>query len=243
MKRYFIVGLLVFLGFAIRLAPADILDRLLTTNTPAKLIRTQGTLWQGHGELLFAQTNIGKVTWHFQPSALFRAIAKYSWTLNQSEWQLAGIAGVTFSHVQFEVDGNVTQDMLNRFLQPYDIDLQGGIEISPTRLTIELETERVQELEGQIDWQGGRVRYTLSGLLRETILPPMTGYLSINDNGQPQAIVYAQNQQTPLIIASLEANGYAKIGITKLFTKLLNNPWPGSDPDHTIVLQVEEKII
>jgi hypothetical protein len=91
---------------------------------------------------------------------------------------------------------------------------------------------------GEISWSGGTVRYTLSGQSSSSTLPPLIAYLGDG----VEAVVFAQNAQTPLIKAELLDNGFAKIGITKLLTKILDNPWPGSDPDHAVVLEVEEQV-
>jgi hypothetical protein len=47
----------------------------------------------------------------------------------------------------------------------------------------------------------------------------------------------------PLLRIEVLANGYVRIGITRLLTKLLNNPWPGSDVDHEVVLEIEERLL
>ena len=70
------------------------------------------------------------------------------------------------------------------------------------------------------------------------MLPPLVAYLGEG----AEATVFAQNGQTPLIKAELQDNGFAKVGITRLLTKMLDNPWPGSEPDHAVVLEVEEQV-
>ena len=86
------------------------------------------------------------------------------------------------------------------------------------------------------------MRYALSGRTTTASLPALVAYLD-EDAIRPVATVFTQSGQTPLIKAELLENGYAKVGITKLLTKMLNNPWPGSDPDHAIVLEVEEQVL
>ena len=92
------------------------------------------------------------------------------------------------------------------------------------------EEQPFRHLNGQIDWSGGLVRYTLAGVLYEVQLPPLTAYLDQNTENDPIATVYTQGGSTPLIMATLGKDGFAKVGMTKLFTKLLNNPWPGLPP-------------
>ena len=61
MKRYLIIGSLLFLGFAIGFAPAGLLDRALSANTPADLIEPRGTLWRGQGQLITPQLALGQL--------------------------------------------------------------------------------------------------------------------------------------------------------------------------------------
>jgi hypothetical protein len=94
------------------------------------------------------------------------------------------------------------------------------------------------EASGTASWSGGYVRYRLSGQSYSGDLPPLEAALG---DGL-EAYVYPVQEQTPLIRAQLLSNGFAKIGITRLLTRLLNNPWPGSDADHEVVLEVEEQL-
>ena len=58
----------------------------------------------------------------------------------------------------------------------------------------------------------------------------------------PVAVAYATGESTPLLQAALTGNGFARIGVTKYLTRLLGQPWPGGDPDHAVVLEVEEQV-
>ena len=58
----------------------------------------------------------------------------------------------------------------------------------------------------------------------------------------PTAVAFADGDTTPLLHAELKTNGFARIGVTKYLTKMAGNPWPGGDPDHAIVLEVEEQV-
>lgn len=94
------------------------------------------------------------------------------------------------------------------------------------------------EASGSLSWPGGDVRYRLSGQEYRGILPPLIATLG---DGL-EVYIYKEKGQTPLLIAQMLNNGFVKIGITRLLTRLLNNPWPGSDVDHEVVLEVEEQI-
>jgi hypothetical protein len=54
--------------------------------------------------------------------------------------------------------------------------------------------------------------------------------------------VYAVDDPTPLLLAHVQPDGLASIGITKQFTKLIGQPWVGGEEDHAVVLEVSEKL-
>ena len=242
MIRYLVAGLVLFFGFAVVFAPAGLLDRILESSGQADLTDTRGTLWQGQANLLINQQPLGVVTWDFAATSLLQLAPRYLWALDGSGKQLNGSAAVSFNTLQADVQGSIDNSAINPLLSTYNIYIAGQLELQPSRTTLLTGSGQVTALDGQIDWSGGLVRYTLSGILRETTLPPLSAFLQMSDQGMPQAIGYVTGEQTPLMIATLGDNGFAKVGITKLFTKLVDNPWPGSDPDHAVVIEVEEQI-
>ena len=242
MSRYILLGLAVFVLVAIAAAPASILDRIVSQTDAAQLTHSRGTLWRGQADLLLQDSPMGQLNWDFNVGSLFKLRPTYQWTLTQSDWQLGGLVGTTPDEVNFDVSGQLDALAVNQWLALYDISSSGTFDIQPTQISVSHDNGQPTYVSGQINWSGGQVRYTLSGVLRETKLPPLVAYLDMSSNGEPQATVFAQNDQTPLLIATIGANGYAKVGMTKRFTLLLNNPWPGTDPDHKIVVKVEEKV-
>ena len=74
----------------------------------------------------------------------------------------------------------------------------------------------------------------------------MRGVIKTPERGQhpgwPQLQVLNAEDGALLITGRLTPSGSAAIGITRGFTKLAGQPWPGSDPDHTVVLEVEEQL-
>lgn len=242
MIKYLFIGLIVFLIVAISVAPAGILNRIVSQTNVAELAHSRGSVWQGQADLMVQNTPLGQLNWDFEGTSLFKLQPTYQWTLQQEHWQLAGRAGSSMDLANLEISGEIDAQAANQWLAPYDISTSGNFSVQPTMISIAHNATMPQSLDGQIDWSGGLVRYTLSGLLSEANLPPLVAYLETNPAGEPQATVYAQNNQTPLLIATIGANGFAKVGISKRFTQLLNNPWPGSDPDHKIVIEIEEKL-
>jgi hypothetical protein len=243
MKRYILIGVGFFLVFAIAFAPAGIIDRALDGVPAVDLVDARGTVWQGSATLIAEGTRQGDVAWQFRFASLFKLQPQYGWTLVNPNADLRGdVAYQGDRAFGIDVEGQLDADLFNPWLARYDIYLTGDFAVQPTSITLAaMDTVRLGTADGQITWSGGLVRYTLSGKLHETTLPPLVAYLEQAPEG-PRATVFEEGGQTPLLFAEQIDDRYAKVGMTKRFTKVLQNPWPGSDPDHAIVLEVEEQI-
>lgn len=236
MRKTLAAGLLLFVIFAVVFAPAG----LLRSVVPAEivLVNPTGTLWQGDSQLIQQTQNLGKLRWQLSPAALLRGSVRYELTLENANDQLTGAIELApwSAESVIEISGALTAVTVNEWLRAYQIDLSGVFTLDRVRLTL------IEWLptaaSGSITWTGGRVMYTLSGKTSSSILPEMLAYLGEG----PQAVVYRAGGQTPLLHAELLATGFAKVGITKRLTQLLNDPWPGGDPDHAVVLEVEEQV-
>jgi len=242
MKRYIIAGAFFFLVFAVAFAPAGLIVRGLAKVDGVDLVDARGTLWRGTGTLLVANTDQGDVIWRFRPLSILQFSPTYEWSLANNNVQLNGAAAYLGDSASLDLQGSLPADLFNPWLRRYDIYLSGNIQISPTNLTLEnLSQPTLTQASGQIKWSGGPVRYKQSGILREAQLPPLVANVQQTAVGV-QAIVYEEGNETPLLVGEQSKSGYVKVGMTKRFTKLLKNTWPGSDPDHEIVLEFEEQI-
>ncbi len=243
MKRYFILGILVFIAFAVAFAPARLVDRALDQVPQVDLIDPRGTLWTGLGDLVFRGVPVGRVEWQFDKTSPLALAPTYAWRLSDTAVNLEGSSGISTEAAHLEVRGQFLADFINAYAREYDIHIEGDFTVRDTAVRFDPADRTIIDLDGQIDWTGGRVRYTLGGQLRETQLPPLTAHLGVDPSGSPQAMVFEDGGKVPLMTASQGAPGFIKIGMTKLFTKLLDTPWPGNDPDDAVVLEVEEQFL
>ena len=181
---------------------------------------------------------LGELQWRIDLAAVFNGAVRYDLALKTAEDNLAG--PIEFypmvDTTRIAVSGTVSATTINEWLSPYQISLSGSFRLDNVELTLSGRTPTAAN--GTISWSGGPVTYTLSGKTSTGNLPEMLAYLG----DIPQAVIFEVGGQTPLMRAELLANGYAKIGITKYLTRLLNAPWPGGDPDHAVVLEVEEQV-
>ncbi len=240
MRNTIIFGSLLFLLFAVVFAPAGLMRTAFNQIPGATLTEPTGTLWEGSGRIFMNEQGLGTLAWDFSPAKLFAGSLSFDFTITGPEHDLDGEITISSSAAALHVSGKIAAPMVNDWLAPYDIAISGTVTLDAVELGIV--DGALEQAGGSVHWSGGLVRYTLSGRTSSATLPPLVAFLEEGFAG-PSATVFTQPGQTPLIRAQLLKNGYAKIGITKLLTKLLNNPWPGSDPDHAIVLEVEEQVL
>lgn len=259
MKRYILLGVLIFAIVAISFAPAGIIPRLLSTNPDLDMVDARGTLWRGQGQLIAAGGfQIGTIHWDFKPTSLLTAMPEYAWQLDNPSIKLSGTAASRGQVLYIDALGDLETHLVNDFIQRYDMRIEGHFNIDLNDVVAQLDNQQLKAGRGEVHWTGGGVTYQLSGRLYQATLPPMVAYLETltpeqgTDSAlvmaQPspprvQMVVFAQGNETPLMFSHQTNGGFVKVGITKLFTKLLNNPWPGSDPDQAIVLEVEERLL
>ena len=248
MRKYLLIGGILFALFVVAFAPAGLLRSLLEPVPGVALLDPVGTIWRGAGALYLEDRPAGTVRWQFRPVTILQGSLGYDLELSGPDHAVDAQVAVSPSRLRLRADGRLGAAFVNQWLGSYDIGLGGEIRLHEIDLALPVRAASPTagappqlapgEASGTASWSGGNVRYRLSGRSYSSALPALTATLGEG----LQANVYPAEGQTPLIRAQLLDNGFAKIGITRLLTRLLNNPWPGSDADHEVVLEVEEQL-
>ncbi len=236
MRKAIPVGVLVFMILIVVRIPAGVIQWIVPDDSQATLLRPQGTLWSGNAELIIQGTATGMLSWQVRPVTFLKGRIGYDVQLAGAGVDLDGQLETGFSSADGSISGSVEGGFVNRWLAPYHIELSGGFDVLAVNL--QLEGRSLKALGGRLTWDGGPIRYRLSGNVHNSALPPMTADLGPG----PEAVAYATGETIPLLHAALADNGFARIGVTKYLTVMLGQPWPGGDPDHAVVLEVEEQV-
>ncbi len=240
MLRTIVIGLLMFLGFAVAFAPATLVRTLLPDDSGVELLEPRGTLWNGAARLFLGGEGAGSVDWRLRPASLLSGRLGYAIDLAGPDHDLAGQVAAGLTAARVEVSGTVGANAVNRWLGAYDIAISGATTLSAVEVNVPYDAVSLHRgtAAGDATWQGGPVRYRLAGRDYTGELPPLVAHLGEG----LEAVVFPQGGQTPLLKAAILPNGFAKVGVTKLLTRLVGNPWPGSHQDHEVVLEVEEQL-
>lgn len=237
--------------FAVALAPARLATQFVNESTAnggqLRLLQPSGTVWSGSADLLVNAAPSGRVAWRFLPTTLFRLAVGLRFDLTAKDFSAEGRLLKPFSGQPeiHNLNAQVDQIALQRWLARYDIVPSGTLVIEDLDLT-ELafgDNGAVTALSssGAANWSGGNLSYRLSGRTTAVILPPLVASISTEES-LPNLRVTEKGKNLPLILARLTNRGSTAIGITQGFTRLAGQPWPGSEPDHKVVLEVEEML-
>ncbi len=252
------IGLLVILllvTIVLWQAPARLATRALAQGSAGdvNLIAPQGTLWNGAGQLLVNGELIGDVAWQFAPSRLLALEAAVHWQVRHSGYDLEGLAALDLIGAKRTLNmrglaGVIRQSFLRTELARYDIVPAGDLTIDQldiTDLQLNAAGNWPQQIhaEGSARWTGGPVNYRLAGSDFSISMPPVLAQITTLTNEWPKLEVTEQATGALLMTGRLTPTGSAAIGVTRGLTRLTGQPWPGSEPDHAVVLEVEEQLI
>lgn len=238
--RYLLLGLVAFLGFAVYMAPATLVRSIIGDSGPVVLAELQGRLWRGGASVLYQSYPVGQLEWSFDPGALLEGAVGFDWELIDPGHTASGQAHVGLRRMTLAATGTLYAASIDRTLEPYYIEAGGELNIA--RLYADF-THDLSSLaiEGELSWSGGDVRYRLSGRQHRATLPALFATIETTD-GEPTLTARAEAIEAPLVRVRLDSEGWVNIGITKQFTKMVGQPWPGREPDHAVVLEVGEKL-
>jgi hypothetical protein len=239
-SRLVLIGIATFIVCLGVFAPASLIRLALLDAPMVTLAGPTGTLWRGSGDLGIAGTQLGRVTWSFAPSALLNGDLGFDVSVTGEHIELGGRAGASFRRGHASLDGTLDTALLTDVFSRYDIRIPGSIAVEHLDLTAAYGA-RLPDVRGELKWSGGDVSYRLSGRDHRVALPPLVGFID-SSSSQPEISVYQVDDKMPLMLGKVAQDGMATVGITKQFTKMLGEPWPGGEPDHAVVLEVGEKL-
>ena len=261
--KYLLIGIIAMLAYATVFAPASLIKLVVESETTVSLTELEGSVWNGGAYASLVNPvpgtdiiDLGRLTWKFAPFALFTLNIFYEIKLIANSHNFSGSIEKSFGSIHIEGDMSIEEELLDQVLAPYDINVSERLEINAIDFRFSMTQEkdsslpRIEQLAAKLFWNGGIVQYRLSGQTNRLELPALRGTLETVNN-IPNMQIYLQGEsnetnttqgQIPLIKGRLEQNGWVSLGITKKFTILLNQPWPGSEPDHAVVLEVQEKL-
>ncbi|MFP6823524.1 MAG: type II secretion system protein N [Pseudomonadales bacterium] len=240
-RQLLLLGLVFFLSFLVIFLPASSI-RLVTNAIPAiDFSTTEGSIWNGNGRMRISKLYVGLLRWSVDPVQLVFGKLAFEWVLEDQSHTFGGSATIRLGGMAFSFDGLIEAETINRVLAAYNMNLNGTLHLRSVKATINKSEGQIR-IRGDMRWDGGTVQYRMSNQRFQTELPALLGELQMVE-GVPSMTVRSETDNTPLIRARLDNDGWVHIGITKRFTRLIGQPWQGNEPDPAIVMEVSEKLL
>jgi hypothetical protein len=127
-------------------------------------------------------------------------------------------------------------------LQRYDIFLPGTFTLNEMTVLWQPPAARLEKPSSLI-WSGGDLRYILANRHYRAVMPPLLAKVDTNAQGELEARVVADDQDEALLMSLRWKNsGHLYIGVTRRMLRLANYPWSGSEPDSTLIFEVERRL-
>ena len=238
-----LVGLAAFAVFALWRVPAGVLTRLAERLDGVALTAVAGTLWGGSAGLAVHGEDLGRFAWRFAPGKLLGGTVGVTWRLRNPDLRLQGDAVAALGGFRLTASGQVGAAALNRVLGEYHIRLGGELAVEDWSLERGWR-DSAWTVDAALRWSGGRTNYRLSGQSYDVDFPPLVGSLATT-GGEPCLAVSVRPEAdaAPILLARLDARGWLHISVTRRFTRLAGNPWPGAGADDEVVVTVAEQIL
>ncbi len=211
------------------------------------VLQPSGTLWQGTGDLRFDGRSLGLVAWTVKPQRLLSALLAVDFSLQvpaADTQPLKGTAEFGSQSANLALTGELSGPWVSQWLKAYEVDIGGTFRTQDLELSADpADAKQSLEVSGTVHWSGGLVGYKVGQVFSRQRLQPLRAELggNITDTKGLQAEVFGQ-ASFPLLRLGLLSNGFAKVSITQRLTELVGSPWPGSDPGHAVVLEVEQPV-
>ncbi len=215
--------------------------------TVISVLRPTGTLWRGTGQLLVSGQPLGTISWVAKPQALLSAQLGVDFSLQVPDTAtkpLLGSASLATEQLNLALSGELSGPWVSQWLAAYEVDVGGNFSTQDLQISADpAAAKETLAVSGTVHWSGGLVGYKVGQTLARQRLDALRAELggNISDTKGLQAEVFGQ-ASFPLLRLGLLGNGFAKVSITQRLTELVGSPWPGSDPGHAVVLEVEQPV-
>ena len=235
----------LILCFAIVRAPASLLERIVSIQPQSSIqfASYAGTLWQGSGTINLNGFLDSGLSWSIPLQDILKLNPKVLWTIEGVGLTLKGESILLYQEVKTIAKGQINSTLLNNVFAPYDVLLDGDLLIKTISITNKVEENfEMTDLTGDLQWTGGPISYVLS----QTPITVISPFFQLNLSNQPGGLIHATLDSPThgyhLLTATLDPKGILKMQVSKGFTKIFGNEWPGRASDDQIILELEERI-
>jgi len=225
--------------------PASLVIRFLEGNPqiPFNLSNTSGTLWDGNGSIKANTFREASISWSIPIQDILLLSPSVNWKVDSNNSVLQGKSSISGANIITNASGVIGSTLLNRIFSQYDIILDGSLSIENLSAVNERnERFSISRIDGLLIWTGGEITYMLAKSPITIISPIFELELFNKTPTLIHASLKTSSYSFPILLGSLSEKGNLNVKVTKAFTKIFGNEWPGADSEEQIVLELEEYI-
>ena len=223
--------------------PASLVTRFLENNShiPITILNTSGTLWDGSGRIRNNTIREVNISWSIPFFDILLLSPSVIWTLDNNDSVLQGKSLISDKKIITGLSGSIGSVFLNRIFYEYDVRLDGSLSDEDLYMVTDLSKNfSINQLDGLAIWTGGEVTYMIAKS-PVTIMSPVFALELFNKTPSTiDARLNSPDYSFPLLLASLTERGNLNVKVTKAFTEIFGNKWPGKESEEYIVLELEE---
>lgn len=203
--------------------------------------RVAGELWNGTVQVR-TQGHSVQGSWHLNGLYDDGRWLPLNWQLQTMNSGLHGMASLTGSdNWQLSTQGHINIPEFNQEIRRSGgAVIEGDVRVESLRLAVS--DNRVSALDGRATWPGGRVSWRIGDQLQEATLPAMEARLN-DHSGKFGLEVSTATEQAPVVTATLESNGVARIEMYRRMLDLVNQPWAGNAAPGDVIFSIEQPLL
>ncbi|MBB5021232.1 type II secretion system protein N [Desulfurispira natronophila] len=244
-KSILLIALLFFasyLLFAAVTLPAQLTWSQVQKQLPAEdvaLTQIEGTLWRGSGQFHYQQHSV-PLSWRVRLAELLRLRAGVEVSLSDPGLQSKATVSLSpAGTLRVTLDGQVHPARILELAQFRELEIPGPVRLE--QLEVHLQGSHFSHATGNTTWSGGTVRSILPGNHFEIDFPALEGRLELEDDGPIFSIARSGDDQ-PILQASLNENGWARLVLMNHLTRAIDLPWPIQGGRDGTIISYEEKV-
>ena len=225
--------------------PASLVARFLESNShiPITILNTSGTLWDGSGRIRNNTIREVNISWSIPIFDILLLSPSVIWTLDNNDSVLQGKSLISDKKIITDLSGTIGSVFLNRIFYEYDVRLDGSLSVEDLFMVTDLSKNfSINQLDGLAIWTGGEVTYMIAKSPVTIMSPVFALELFKKTPSTIDARLNSPDYGFPLLLASLTERGNLNVKVTKAFTKIFGNKWPGKEAEANFVLELEEYI-
>ncbi|HBS43030.1 MAG TPA: hypothetical protein DEA26_10135 [Oceanospirillales bacterium] len=253
-RWYLLLGTVTFLLTLLMTTPLHFVWQYVSPYTdmlPVRVAQPTGTLWQGTARISDPALGELDAGWTIaRPYTLFLGELNLDLSLEGSALRFDGVTRLDGlwqgmpSHLELNgASGYLSSSVVNRFLAPQQVSMDGEFEISGLTADISLVDERLHSASGQLVYGGGSVTYPLQRGKNQTAELPVL-VATIGTQGDNIVVPVVTEEGQPLGEAYLQPDGWGGVRVLRRAIDIAGQTWPDKQAaEDSIVFEVSQKVM